>query len=196
MQMLKKHLRNTEKIRLYTFQEHDDMKEFEYMDYFSGNKEKINKAWEEEGGYISWALSYEFMCRSMKARIPNYSGDYPIWAWVKRPDRHQKRRETKIARDENKDVYLITIEIPRSRVLLSDFGMWHCPLNNGGIFLNGEDDDDDHQPIWKDVIESWNHIFDIERDNKQLLKEFGVCDRIQACVDRVYHHEVVSIKQL
>jgi hypothetical protein len=72
----------------------------------------------------------------MTKRVPGYGGGYPVWAWPERPD---LRRSALHARGEK--AVMIECEVPRERVLLSDFMFWHLVLNNHYIALTRAEDD-------------------------------------------------------
>ena len=59
----------------------------------------------------------------MHARIPGYTGGYPMWFWLNRPV------SEKAQLGEAKPVS-ITARVPHDRVLVSDFEGWHAVLNS------------------------------------------------------------------
>ena len=83
-------------------------------------------------------------------------------------------------------IYRIVLEIPESKVLLSDFDLWQIPLNGGYLAKNEDDEnqyyefresvlkemgndysDDIEVDVLKNrIVESWNSIFDIEYENE------------------------------
>ena len=74
----------------------------------------------------------------MADRIKGFSGDYPVWAWLKRPSAKPKPCRYRGTREENRIIALV----PRSRILLSDYDLWHNPLNNGPVASSEEEYDE------------------------------------------------------
>ena len=83
-----------------------------------------------------FARAYHWMAEQMRIRIgePPIKGiEYPMWAWYQynsakdnKPPRSSKNMKDGV------NVYM-EIEIPDNEVLLSDYGSWHAPLNEGPI---------------------------------------------------------------
>jgi hypothetical protein len=86
--------------------------------------------------------------------------------------------------------------------------MWHMHLNGGFIALD-EFEEKDYDARWPKRVQpgehsihdvwmrkNWDLVFDI-REARQgyLLKNYGVLERIQLCVDRIYVNEVVDIRE-
>jgi hypothetical protein len=80
-----------------------------------------------------WPDAYRWMVKQMEARLgqPSVANQMPVWAWyqwsgVRRPKPDLRARghlppDTAGVR--------IELEVPRARVLLSDFDLWHYALN-------------------------------------------------------------------
>lgn len=68
--------------------------------------------------------AYDWMQTEMAQRLPT-AGDGIVWLWAA-----TTRRELLAeARRSRRDV-LLTVQMPREHVLLSDFNTWHCVLNS------------------------------------------------------------------
>lgn len=79
--------------------------------------------------------AYNWMAEQMALRIPKpEDATYPIWAW-KRWGGHEKCPDIRITdfKYRNTDEVLLTLDVPDSLVLLSDFDLWHNVLNNSII---------------------------------------------------------------
>ena len=76
-------------------------------------------------GDADFAEAYDWMRWQMAARLPT-SGDGILWLWAKTTYRDLVGN----ARHARGDV-LLTVRVPRERVLLSHFGDWHTVLNRG-----------------------------------------------------------------
>ena len=101
----------------------------------------------------------------------------PIWAWF-RFDKMEKKPDLRHScyGTRGDKMVCLEIEIPDEKVLLSDFDLWHFPLNNWWLDdcfrpdYNEEDYDKAHE--WFDSLskeqqeiekeKSWHQIFNIE----------------------------------
>lgn len=72
---------------------------------------------------------YDWMRRRMVERMPGFSGDYPVWAWLKRPS----TRPSVWRQAAGEAPVLVSAIVPRQRILLSDFDDWHAVPNNGHV---------------------------------------------------------------
>ena len=164
-------------MRLYTIQEEDFWKKCQDLGGIFIERQFIDEEF--------FLRSYEWMRRQMAKRLPAYSGDFPVWAWAERPDLRTIYWNVK-----GYPFFLLTIEVPADRVLLSDFGDWHIVLNDGYLPI----DDADFEREWESPATqeekeaSWERIFDVYG------QRYDSDGRIQACVDRVYLHEVISVR--
>jgi hypothetical protein len=177
----------SEFIKLYSVQSDYSLKKLKRLGYLSGGT-RYNCCLEttEEKNYFRPA--YNWMRKQMKARIKDFSGDYPLWAWTKKSD-------TKYAfetdyRIENPNEYLITIKVPKNCILISNFLAWHAVLNNDHIYLDF--DGSFGYPTKKEIIESWAKIFDIK--DEYIIKNYN--DELQVCVDRVFENEIIKIEKI
>jgi len=113
---------------LYTFQPAEAIKAAKKMGYLTCYEEYARDAWNVCDNDDFWETQfkrpYEFMRKQMRKRLKNYSGEYPIWAYVDKPDLRCYRRDYK-----QNTLYLV-LDIPDERVLLSCFDGWHWVLNN------------------------------------------------------------------
>jgi len=99
---------------------------------------------DHEDFWASTQECYEWLAEQMSQRIsPRPTTDaFPLWGWYqctgakrKRPDLRQRShvpRGTKAVRLE--------IELPDEDVLLSDFEMWHVPLNRQYLAVTAKED--------------------------------------------------------
>lgn len=139
---------------------------------------------------FGWREAYDWMRKQMWKRIAGFSGDYPVWAWVARPD---------LRRHDHVGVgvkgVLLTVEVPKKRVLLSNFEAWHYVLNRGYLPLDGERERLARR--WDEVsnaervrrVRSWERIF-----TPNLIRDQVAQRRLQACIDRVYTNEVIDVR--
>lgn len=103
--------------------------------------------------------------------------DYPIWAWYRFNGKEKKpdlRHSCYGCRGEK--MVCLELEIPDEHVLLSDFDLWHFPLNNWWLYdcfkpdFGEKEWDEAHEEFAKlskdEQIrrkeKSWERIFDIE----------------------------------
>lgn len=101
---------------------------------------------------------YLWMMDQMKKRINFYTGEYPVWLWVKRPDLrcsgHLERGTQGI---------LLEVELNPEKILLSDFDAWHIVLHDAFLALDEEEDRLYEQSLVSMTKEqSWERIFDYQ----------------------------------
>lgn len=108
--------------------------------------------------------AYQWIADQMSKRIgqPPRDVHYPVWAWYqwegirKRPDMRSHRRYT----PRGEPIVLLTIDVPDTEVMLSDFDMWHFVLSDDYLPLSEEDERLDFTQ--EEKLISWNHIFEID----------------------------------
>lgn len=119
---------------------------------------------------------YRWMMDQMAKRIPGYTGRFPIWAWY---DPKPDLRATHYFSGGQRAVR-IEFVVPDERVLLSDFGAWHIPLN-WGYFDDArtEEELDGRSDWWEErsggarwealspelraeMQQSWERVFDLD----------------------------------
>lgn len=169
-----KNLKNKTHLRIYTIQEIASLDNHEL--YLTG---------EHNHTIVGFEDSYQWMRSKMSEKISNFSGDKPIWAWIKKPSLKQIKQESgKICR--------ITALIPIERILLSDFDTWHFVLNQQYLSLNEKDD----KPTYteEEMYDSWDKVFDIHPRTDKEIPWLGGKVYIQACVDRIYKDEIISVR--
>lgn len=102
--------------------------------------------------------------------------------------------------------YLIELEKPINQVIVSDYGLWHSPLNNGPVV--NEEKDFDYWESLRDkestdyLYESWKRILDIRITKKHRVKpgEFikkcyqkGETITYQTCFTYIEAKDIISI---
>ncbi|MCM3781369.1 DUF3841 domain-containing protein [Neobacillus mesonae] len=155
------------------------------------------EVWEiaQKAGYLEGSREhamfpehYKWMMKQMSKRLPNYSGEYPIWLWPKKPD----MRSTGHFNSGTKCVRL-TLDLVDNDVLLSDFDRWHVVLNNGFCSDNEQEDEDfDNGKLSITLEESWERIFDFDRyvDTEWL----GNGEWVQGTTGRIYLDKVKKVE--
>lgn len=119
--------------------------------------------------------SYDWLVIEMKERVgePPNGVEYPIWAWYLlygenvNPDLRRVEFRNYVG-----EHYVIEVEIPDNKVLLSDEEYWHLVLN-GGYFSDASEDDEaaeEREEKWfismplveqeRVKRESWKKVFD------------------------------------
>ncbi len=120
----------------------------------------------------SWAPAYRWMARAMRHRLgaPDSRHQMPIWVWC------QWRGAARPKPDLRARGHLppgtpgvrLELELDESRLLRSDFELWHYVLN--GWYLPGSLADElefDARPDRRRIEPSWQRIFDLEwRDRR------------------------------
>jgi hypothetical protein len=180
----------SELIRIYSYQDVKAWEAAQERGYLTGNHDYCADSFYE--------YPYEWMRRQMNERIENFSGDLPMWAWLKRKNGKKQPKDPHVR---------ITALVPRSRILASCYDLWHHPLNNAFVSLSdAEYSAYDSQypvviergtdPVYQTHTERhWETVFDIKYARSgYMLETYGFLDRIQLCVDRIYLREVHSVR--
>jgi Domain of unknown function (DUF3841) len=120
----------------------------------------------------AWAPAYQWMAQAMRQRLgsPDTRAQMPIWVWC------QWRGATRARPDLRARGHLpagtpgvrIELELDESRVLRSDFELWHYVLN--GWYLPGSLADErefDERPDRHRIVPSWQRIFDLGWRNRR-----------------------------
>lgn len=175
-------------IRIYSYQDPMFFHGLAKNGYMSGDEKYIRDT------IPFWLDAYEWMREQMARLVPEYSGDYPVWAWPKRQSTHPNA--TRKARGI-KERYRVTALVPRKRIVFSDYNTWHSPLN-GSPALRTEKASDD----WDDNVDprsTWSEILNFTPpQNKEEMFWLGGNKKVtvQCCVDRIYQNEIVNIKDI
>lgn len=162
-------------LRIYTYQDPAVLQGLYATGYLSGNH-----------GQSFMPGPYRWMRSQMEARLETFSGDLPVWAWLRSWARWDMRLNTE-------RLVRITAVVPTSRILLSNFSAWNTVLNKGYLSIDEAEDDAFEAELLtaderiKRIRESWPRIF----DPAVLPSRFW-----QACIDRIYMHEIVSIRDV
>jgi hypothetical protein len=158
-------------VRVYSYQHVNAYEAAKETGFFTGN---------HPYRYEEYSDAYTWMRDQMSVRISDFSGEYPVWAYLKRPN----LKADPIPKDE----LLITALVPRKRMLLSDYNKWHHPLNDWPIYKDQAEED-----IRKDEPPSntWDRCFEITNAPSEW---WGAGNYVQACLDRIYLSEIVRVK--
>lgn len=159
--------------------------------YLTGSEEHAYQFDEDDGRM--WSRAYEWLREQMRLRLPGYSGELPIWAFDEKPDLRCQWRH-------DREHVLLKIDVPRQRLVLTDYDKWHGVLN--GWYLEaahelsetGEDDRPERTP--DEIRASWVEVFNIGRETALERHWWGDRSTVQACVDRVYLDEVKKVRSL
>lgn len=135
--------------------------------------------------------AYDWVAQQVRDRVAGAAGGYPIWAWA-RTTRANIVAVCRLAPGET----LLTLSVPRDRVLLSEHGSWHCVLNDWPVD-DGEEEWAATEQRWRqehgdrfDEVRStyvqgtWDRIFDVHA--------FPRRSHIQACLEAVLVSDVVT----
>lgn len=128
------------------------------------------------GDYCSMKTAYQWLCDEMVRKIssPKFDTQLPIWCWHtingkrKKPDMRESCHAP-----TGTEIYRLTLEIPDELVLLSDFALWHYPLNDWHISTSEQEDESfeslslEQQERVK--IDSWKYVFQIDMEDDGYL---------------------------
>jgi len=119
--------------------------------------------------------AYLWMAEQMRQRLgpPPRGVTFPLWAWARwdRSDRPSRPDLRSVSHMEGPGTFArIELEVPASRVLLSDFEAWHHVINGSYLSWSEAEDKEFHERCAQcpnkshtaEIIESWNRIFDFD----------------------------------
>lgn len=181
------------------------------------------------GNYLSCEddlrFAYDWMAKKMKhsGLASPTEVYYPVWAWYQWEGKRKRRdmREKGYAKPGEKIVQL-TIEVDNKDILLSDFDLFHYVLNYWYLPADEKDQEQFEKEYidlgfgWNDlkdfsietqamkdirtkIEKSWDHIFDLEREDKNLIYGSNSEKSIQATfwelkLEQVIKAEVFTAK--
>ena len=154
-----------------------------------------------------YLVAYRWMAEQMRERIgepPLPEIKMPIWAWYQYTSK--KKRKPPLSpcnkTQEGKEM-MIELEVPDEEVLLSDFELWHGPLN--GLLLDNDrrlrklyepyihTEFEKRPPEVQQIIkESWVRIFDLNHRDRYYAPMARKNRSIQATLWLVKKEYVVS----
>jgi hypothetical protein len=184
-------------VRVYTFQHRDAYATALRRGYLTGSEEHARDDDDEWG----WNEQYDWMRGQMALRIPDYTGEYPIWSYLVRPNLRRS--------PYHGESVLIVADVPRVRMLISDHSAWHIPLNRWYVTETEQEDDAlrmregavnyadrTPRPISPAMKASWERIFEIGAPPTAEGRAWhGLRDDLQACIDRIYLREIVRVTE-
>ena len=157
---------------------------------------------------------YDWMADEMRKRIgnpPNPDVRYPLWAWYQYTSRKKPKPPVSpsILDSDQEEGVILEIEIPDNEVLLSDFGLWHVPLNGHPISDDktlmrrfdafrathgGSCDFEDYpEELQHDIMVTWSVIFDLRTRLRQWIAKAMWNRSIQACFWQLKLEQVVKV---
>lgn len=178
---------------VWTIQHEDILKELD-SNYHVKDE---NILWSHED--VQELMAYNWMIDQMKIRIgksPN-GIKYPIWCWFMwegrwyRPD---KRRSGYGPRGT--PLIVIEMDIPKSEILLSDFDLWHYPLNNWYLPASEQDDMklDENEKLLT-MEKSWCRVFDINKEDDGYLYGKNNSKSIQGTIWEIKSEYIMNIQK-
>lgn len=174
-----------ERVRVYSVQEAEALERAALLGYLTPDPSYL-----DDDDNRQWKRAYDWMRARMAEQIEGYSGEYPMWAWLKRPNERQSCR--------CEDCVLITAEVPRGRFVMSDYGTWHSALNGWYLHLDEAafDADDDVERSREEIEESWRYCLNMaDHVGADRLAWLGGPSILpQLCIDRIHLEEIVSMR--
>ncbi|MES2497564.1 MAG: DUF3841 domain-containing protein [Pseudomonadota bacterium] len=190
-------------VRLYSYQGQSAWDLAKARGYWTGSDPAL------EDGEMGWGPAYSWMRSRMAERVPGFTGDFPMWAWMKRPSAKAKA----IKYHGMSANVRLTVVVPRSRIVFSDYMAWHFVLNRT-LNCATEAEWNAHCALWPlhwavgdeqykagylaSIEPSWRACLSFEPVNDPAaLSWSGSTKRfiVQACVDRFYWHEIVAVRR-
>lgn len=157
---------------------------------------------------------YDWMANEMRKYIGNPSIPevrYPIWAWYQYTSRKKPKPPVspKMLASDQEEGVILEIEIPDDEVLLSDFGLWHVPLNGHPIsddknlmyrfkafraMQGGSCDFEDYpEELQHDIMLIWSAIFDLRTKLGKWIAKAMWNRSIQACFWVLKLEQVIKV---
>lgn len=148
-------------------------------------------------------FAYKWMVEQMKQRIgePPLQITLPVWAWYQYSSRKKNKPPlSPIDKGHDGKEMMMEIEVPDNEVLLSDFSLWHFPLNGWNIISDKRlkkkveehfftEFDKKPPEIQKLIMDSWVKVFDLKIRDKYYAPQPAKTRSIQAtlwCVRKEY----------
>jgi hypothetical protein len=171
------------------------------LNIFTIQHEQVYFDYKMRGGYYTavkrtslaksmpeFAPAYDFMDKSMRSRkvemLPasSVSKDImPIWGWYKRAWRTAPDLRENGLLEPGTPGVMMHLRIDESRLLLSDFDLWHAVLNDTPTVLGEEKE------------ASWEHIFDLQK-SRDILQTPTDDQFVQATFWEIRPEDFVSAK--
>lgn len=134
-------------MKLWTIQKEEAWTKIQEKGYLGANSKIVKKeSFYFFGKDILFPIAYQFIADSMKKRkiYPDHPRrKYPIWLWHTYGG-ERKRRDLRSVYHSPGKVPLIQleVEVPENEVLLSNFDLYHWPLNGLPIFDTEEEENE------------------------------------------------------
>lgn len=159
-------------MRLWSIQPIEVWDELQTKGYYRCDPAKACFIYDEK---ISFRDQYIWLVKQMKQCIgdPPQGVSYPVWAWYIF-DSKNKKPDLRLSgyRQPGEQSVCIEVEIPKEKVLLSDFDGWHFVLGHYYYIGGGSEEESDRIDRWlsnlseteqnKEIESSWLSIFNIE----------------------------------
>ena len=157
---------------------------------------------------IDNGYAYEWMAEQMKKRIglpPLLDIKLPVWAWYQYSSKKKRKPlKSKFENLHDTPCVLMELEVPDNQVLLSDFSLWHIPLNAGHIIKDKKlsrkidayypcEFSDFPANLQKVIKDSWEVIFDLRNRDRDLNPKAMSNKSIQATLWCVRKEWLVSV---
>lgn len=116
---------------VYTIQHIEVFKTLKKQGFYKTNEKFICEE--------SFLFAYNWLNTQAKKRIPSWGTNRPIWVWEKRPDLRGSRFIYDSQSPKKQKFVLLTLEVPDSHILFSEFELWHSVLNHVPVPYSGRD---------------------------------------------------------
>lgn len=125
-------------------------------------------------GERAWVPAYRWMAQAMRLRLgnPPLRHQMPIWVWCQWRGASRARPDlrTRGHLPPGTPGVRLELELDESRLLRSDFELWHYVLNGWYLPDSPADERDfDARPDRPRVEPSWQRIFDLDRRDRRYM---------------------------
>jgi hypothetical protein len=165
-------------IRLWTVQSKAAWAKAQQKGYLTGDGRRVPKA---------WLPAYRWIKSQMAKRIPDYTGNFPVWAFTS--------KENLVAFDSLEGKVVIEFAIAVDQALTSDMQAWStCILGNSYLAFSEKEYDDCHAKVLtqEQVEKSWERVLDVTTlDNSEM---WSPCHLLQAVVEKITLDQITSVQ--
>ena len=152
-------------------------------------------------------FAYQWMAEQMRLRIgdpPLPQITLPVWAWYQYSSRKKNKPPlSPIDKGHDGREMMMEIEVPDNEVLLSDFMLWHHPLNGWDILTNKKlkkkveehfftNFNEKPKEIQELIKDSWIRIFDLKTRDREYASQAIWNRSIQATLWCVRKEHLIS----
>ena len=122
-------------------------------------------------------VAYDWISEQMRVRIgvpPSPDITYPVWAFYQWEGKRKRldMRTHRVWGLKGTPIVLLTLDIPKNMVLLSDFDAWHCVLNDWFLPMNEKE-----ELLLQEQADSYSNVDERENVKKKSWENVFLWDK-------------------